>query len=87
MCVPFSDRCCYVAQDGRDLPVLLPLLLEAWDFKACATRPGGAVVAKQRKPVATTATLSLPLAHLYVPYSSFASCSKSAFFCQLFSCP
>lgn len=46
MGVPFSDRCCYVAQAGCDLHVLLPLLLEGWDFKACATRPGGAVCGK-----------------------------------------
>lgn len=82
MCVPFPDRCCSVAQAGHDLPVLLALLVEGWDFKAYLV---GLFVAKQLKPVATTLTLAL--AHLCDPYSNFASCSKSEFFVSFFSCP
>lgn len=58
-------------------------------WRAGISRPvlqglAGLFVAKQRKPVATTATLTLPLAHLRVLYSNFASCSKSAFFLSAF---
>lgn len=44
----------------------------------------GLFEAKQQKPVATTATLTLPLAHLCVPYSNLAVVPSVRFFVSFF---
>lgn len=84
MCVPFSDRCCYVAQAGRDLPIFLPLLVEGWDFKACATRPGGAVCGKATEASSYNCNIDLTVGSSLCPVFKSCSCSKCVFFCFCF---
>lgn len=69
--VPGWPRTCYVAKDDLELPVLVPPLLEGWDYKHVATIPCFCSAGDQTQGLLHTRQ---PLHHL-----SFAPANSSWF--------